>query len=97
MKDAARPTTVDDPFKRSAFGAVLFCKGPRAALIWLEKAFGFEPSMVHARRLSGWAIYGSKAGTDSVIGLNFSKGCGFELYGLRTNSSGRCHEYQENV
>ncbi|WP_292400758.1 hypothetical protein [Mesorhizobium sp.] len=38
--------TVDDPLKRSTLGSVLFCKGPRAALIWLEKAFGFEPSMV---------------------------------------------------
>ncbi|WP_245268445.1 VOC family protein [Mesorhizobium sp. WSM2561] len=46
MKDAARPMTVDDPFKRSTLGSGIFYRNPRAALIWLEKAFGFEPSMV---------------------------------------------------
>ncbi|RWB99667.1 VOC family protein [Mesorhizobium sp.] len=38
--------TVDDPFKHSTLGSGIFYKNPRAALIWLEKAFGFEPSMV---------------------------------------------------
>ncbi|TIR39989.1 MAG: glyoxalase [Mesorhizobium sp.] len=38
--------TVDDPFKHSTLGSGIFYKDPRAALIWLEKAFGFEPSMV---------------------------------------------------
>lgn len=37
---------VDDPFKRSTLGSSIFYRNPRAALIWLEKAFGFEPSMV---------------------------------------------------
>ncbi|WP_287226889.1 glyoxalase [Mesorhizobium sp.] len=46
MKDAARPMMVDDPFKRSTLGSGIFYRNPRAALIWLEKAFGFEPSMV---------------------------------------------------
>ncbi|RWO04221.1 MAG: glyoxalase [Mesorhizobium sp.] len=38
--------TVDDPFKHSTLGSGIFYKNPRAALIWLEKTFGFEPSMV---------------------------------------------------
>ncbi|UHL64439.1 VOC family protein [Paralcaligenes sp. KSB-10] len=35
-----------DPFSRPTFGAALFYKDPFAALDWLEKAFGFERSMV---------------------------------------------------
>ncbi|TIL79464.1 MAG: glyoxalase, partial [Mesorhizobium sp.] len=38
--------TADDPFMHSTLGSGIFYKNPRAALIWLEKAFGFEPSMV---------------------------------------------------
>ena len=38
--------TVDDPFKHSSLGSGVFYKDPRAALDWLEVAFGFERSMV---------------------------------------------------
>ncbi|RJT38736.1 glyoxalase [Mesorhizobium waimense] len=38
--------SVDDPFKHSTIGSGVFYKNPRAALKWLEAAFGFEPSMV---------------------------------------------------
>ena len=38
--------TVEDPFKHTTFGSGVFYRDPRAALIWLEAAFGFEPSMV---------------------------------------------------
>ncbi|MER8991104.1 VOC family protein [Mesorhizobium sp. M0074] len=37
---------VEDPFKHSTLGSGVFYQNPRAALTWLEKAFGFEPSMV---------------------------------------------------
>ncbi|TJW44391.1 MAG: glyoxalase, partial [Mesorhizobium sp.] len=37
---------IDDPFKHSTLGSGIFYKDPRAALAWLEAAFGFEPSMV---------------------------------------------------
>ncbi|CAJ94130.1 Zn-dependent glyoxalase, PhnB family [Cupriavidus necator] len=37
---------MDDPFRRTAFGAALFYKDPLAALDWLERAFGFERVMV---------------------------------------------------
>ncbi|MCY1225387.1 hypothetical protein D9M68_96950 [compost metagenome] len=37
---------MDDPFRRTAFGAALFYKNPLAALDWLERAFGFERVMV---------------------------------------------------
>lgn len=37
---------MDDPFRRPAFGSAVFYKDPLAALDWLEKAFGFERSMV---------------------------------------------------
>lgn len=37
---------MDDPFRRTAFGAALFYKDPLAALDWLERAFGFERAMV---------------------------------------------------
>jgi uncharacterized glyoxalase superfamily protein PhnB len=35
-----------DPFHRPSFGSAVFYRDPRAALDWLEKAFGFERSMV---------------------------------------------------
>ncbi|WP_292102592.1 hypothetical protein [Mesorhizobium sp.] len=38
--------TVEDPFKHAVLGSGIFYKYPRAALTWLEAAFGFEPSMV---------------------------------------------------
>ena len=38
--------TVDDPFNHSTFGSGVFYQDPRAALVWLEAAFGFAPSMV---------------------------------------------------
>jgi uncharacterized glyoxalase superfamily protein PhnB len=37
---------MDDPFRRPTFGSAVFYKDPFAALDWLEKAFGFERSMV---------------------------------------------------
>ena len=36
----------DDPFRRATFGGAVFYKNPRAALTWLEEAFGFERSML---------------------------------------------------
>jgi uncharacterized glyoxalase superfamily protein PhnB len=37
---------VEDPFRRPGFGSGVFYRDPWAALDWLEKAFGFERSMV---------------------------------------------------
>ena len=37
---------VDDPFKHATFGSGVFYRDPRAALAWLQAAFGFEPSML---------------------------------------------------
>lgn len=37
---------MDDPFRRPALTSGVFYKAPWAALDWLEKAFGFERSMV---------------------------------------------------
>lgn len=37
---------VDDPFKHAVLGSGVFYRDPRAALAWLQAAFGFEPSMV---------------------------------------------------
>jgi len=37
---------MDDPYRRSAFTPALFYKDPVVALDWLERAFGFERSMV---------------------------------------------------
>ena len=37
---------MDDPFRRTAFGAAVFYKDPLAALDWLERAFGFQRVMV---------------------------------------------------
>jgi uncharacterized glyoxalase superfamily protein PhnB len=39
---------VDDPFRRPALTAGVFYENPCAALDWLEKAFGFERSMIIA-------------------------------------------------
>ncbi|TGQ65028.1 MAG: glyoxalase [Mesorhizobium sp.] len=38
--------TIEDPFKHSVLGSGVFYRNPRAALDWLEAAFGFERSMV---------------------------------------------------
>ncbi|WP_137929407.1 VOC family protein [Mesorhizobium comanense] len=38
--------TIEDPFKHSVLGSGIFYRNPRAALDWLEAAFGFERSMV---------------------------------------------------
>lgn len=37
---------MDDPFRHATLGSGVFYKEPRAALDWLEQAFGFERSMV---------------------------------------------------
>jgi uncharacterized glyoxalase superfamily protein PhnB len=37
---------MEDQFRRPTFGSALFYKDPFAALDWLERAFGFERSMV---------------------------------------------------
>jgi uncharacterized glyoxalase superfamily protein PhnB len=37
---------MDDPFRRPTLGSAIFYEHPRAALDWLEKAFGFTRSMV---------------------------------------------------
>jgi uncharacterized glyoxalase superfamily protein PhnB len=37
---------IDDPFRHAVLGSGVFYRDPRAALIWLQKAFSFEPSMV---------------------------------------------------
>lgn len=37
---------MDDPWKRPAFGSAVFYKDPKAASKWLERAFGFETTMV---------------------------------------------------
>lgn len=37
---------MEDPFRRPSFGSAVFYRDPWAALDWLERAFGFERSMV---------------------------------------------------
>jgi uncharacterized glyoxalase superfamily protein PhnB len=37
---------MDDPFRRPSLGSAVFYKDPFAALDWLEKAFGFERTML---------------------------------------------------
>ncbi|MEZ5665852.1 MAG: VOC family protein [Alphaproteobacteria bacterium] len=37
---------MDDPFGRPTMGSALFYRDPHAALDWLERAFGFERTMV---------------------------------------------------
>ncbi|CAH2397877.1 hypothetical protein MES4922_190462 [Mesorhizobium ventifaucium] len=48
--------TVDDPFKRSTLGSGIFCKDPRAALIWLENAFGSSRAWWSATLTAGSSI-----------------------------------------
>lgn len=36
----------EDPFQRPTFGSAVFYRDPSAALDWLERAFGFERSML---------------------------------------------------
>jgi len=38
--------TVDDPFKHSSLGSGVFYRDPRAALAWLEAAFGYDETTV---------------------------------------------------
>jgi uncharacterized glyoxalase superfamily protein PhnB len=40
--------TMEGPFRRPSLGSGVFYKDPRAALDWLEKALGFERSMLIA-------------------------------------------------
>jgi uncharacterized glyoxalase superfamily protein PhnB len=37
---------MDDPFQRPSLGSAVFYKDPFAAVDWLEKAFGFERTML---------------------------------------------------
>ena len=37
---------MEDPFRRTAMGAAVYYKDPKAALDWLERAFGFQRVMV---------------------------------------------------
>lgn len=37
---------MDDPFRRPTLGSAIYYRDPFAALDWLERAFGFERSMV---------------------------------------------------
>jgi uncharacterized glyoxalase superfamily protein PhnB len=37
---------VENPYRRPTFGSAVFYRDPSAALDWLEKAFGFQRSMV---------------------------------------------------
>ncbi|MDX8468093.1 VOC family protein [Mesorhizobium sp. VK23B] len=37
---------VDDPFKHAVLGSGVSYRNPRAALAWLQAAFGFKPSML---------------------------------------------------
>ncbi|MDH6232750.1 putative glyoxalase superfamily protein PhnB [Mesorhizobium soli] len=37
---------MDDPFKHATLGAGVFYKDPMAALTWLERAFGFQRSIL---------------------------------------------------
>jgi uncharacterized glyoxalase superfamily protein PhnB len=37
---------MENPYRRPTFGSAIFYRDPLAALDWLEKAFGFERSMV---------------------------------------------------
>jgi uncharacterized glyoxalase superfamily protein PhnB len=41
---------MEDPFRRPSLGSQVFYRDPWAALDWLEKAFGFERSMVISDR-----------------------------------------------
>ena len=37
---------MDDPFRRATLGSAVFYRDPYAALDWLERAFGFERTML---------------------------------------------------
>src|SRR5918996_2438855 len=37
---------MDDPFRRATLGSAVFYRDPFAALDWLERAFGFERTML---------------------------------------------------
>ncbi|MEH2513818.1 putative glyoxalase superfamily protein PhnB [Nitrobacteraceae bacterium AZCC 1564] len=38
--------SASDPFRRPTLGAAIIYKDPKAAIAWLEKAFGFKPAML---------------------------------------------------
>ncbi|SOY50282.1 VOC family protein [Cupriavidus taiwanensis] len=57
---------MDDPFRRTAFGAALFYKDPLAALDWLERAFGFERVMV-IRDRQGQLVHSEMRFGDSYL------------------------------
>ena len=57
---------MDDPFRRTAFGAALFYKNPLAALDWLERAFGFERVMV-IRDQQGQLVHSEMRFGDSYL------------------------------
>ncbi|MDK3024413.1 VOC family protein [Cupriavidus taiwanensis] len=57
---------MDDPFRRTAFGAALFYKDPLEALDWLERAFGFERVMV-IRDQQGQLVHSEMRFGDSYL------------------------------
>lgn len=57
---------MDDPFRRTAFGAALFYKDPLAALDWLERAYGFERVMV-IRDQQGQLVHSEMRFGDSYL------------------------------
>ncbi|MCO4861402.1 VOC family protein [Cupriavidus sp. WGlv3] len=57
---------MDDPFRRTAFGAAVFYKDPLAALDWLERAFGFERVMV-IRDQQGQLVHSEMRFGDSYL------------------------------
>lgn len=57
---------MDDPFRRTAFGAALFYKDPLAALDWLERAFGFARVMV-IRDQQGQLVHSEMRFGDSYL------------------------------
>ncbi|SPA11922.1 putative Glyoxalase/dioxygenase [Cupriavidus taiwanensis] len=57
---------MDDPFRRTAFGAALFYKDPLAALDWLERAFGFERVM-EIRDQQGQLVHSEMRFRDSYL------------------------------
>ncbi|RWC73447.1 MULTISPECIES: VOC family protein [unclassified Mesorhizobium] len=58
--------TIEDPFKHPVLGSGVFYRDPRAALDWLEEAFGFEPSMV-VRDTGGKLIHAEMRFGDGCI------------------------------
>ncbi|RDK12268.1 VOC family protein [Cupriavidus lacunae] len=57
---------MDDPFRRTAFGAAIFYKDPLAALDWLERAFGFKRVMV-IRDQQGQLVHSEMRFGDSYL------------------------------